>query len=277
MQLQNILAQSPHEASVASARVRSFGQMTMGAPWRLELQHARASHLFLWVTRGQGRATILGKRRGIGAHNGLYIPAGTLMSLDLGKQCYGIAVDLPSHEKGILPNEPQHMRVRDVMAQNEVTAILDNMQREQSTHRAFGDEAARAHAGLLTVWMRRTLAQAENQPNPRVPAAERLTAAFCTLVERDYRSGKPMADYAAALGVTPTHLSRACRQVAGLTAADLITQRVLYAARDMLESGDLPIRLIADMLGFSSAAYFTRFIQNQTKQTPSALRQKARG
>lgn len=277
MQLQNILAQSPHEASVASARVRSFGQMTMGAPWRLELQHARASHLFLWVTRGQGRATILGKRRGIGAHNGLYIPAGTLMSLDLGKQCYGIAVDLPSHENGILPNEPQHMRVRDVMAQNEVTAILDNMQREQSTHRAFGDEAARAHAGLLTVWMRRTLAQAENQPNPRVPAAERLTAAFCTLVERDYRSGKPMADYAAALGVTPTHLSRACRQVAGLTAADLITQRVLYAARDMLESGDLPIRLIADMLGFSSAAYFTRFIQNQTKQTPSALRQKARG
>mgnify|MGYP000047051284 CR=1 FL=1 len=58
---------------------------------------------------------------------------------------------------------------------------------------------------------------------------------------------------------------------AGLTAADLITQRVLYAARDMLESGDLPIRLIADMLGFSSAAYFTRFIQNQTKSTAHRL------
>lgn len=276
MQLQNILAQSPHEASVASARVRSFGQLTLGAPWRLELQHARASHLVMWITRGQGRATILGKRRGIGAHNALFIPAGTLMSMDLGKQCYGIAVDLPAHEAGILPKEVQHIRVRDVMAQNEVTAILDNMQREQSTHRAFGDEAARAHAGLLAVWMRRMLALDENKPNPRIPAAERLTAAFCSLVERDYRSGKPMADYAATLGVTPTHLSRACRQVGGVTAADIITERVLYAARDMLERGDLPIRLIAEMLGFSSAAYFTRFIQNQTKQTPSALRQAVR-
>ncbi|GGE27206.1 transcriptional regulator [Primorskyibacter flagellatus] len=277
MQIQNIHAQSPHEASVAAARVRSFGQLSMGSSWRLELQHARASHLFLWITKGQGRATILGKRRGIGAHNALYIPAGTLMSLDLGKQVYGIAVDLPAHEAGIMPKDVQHIRVRDVMAQNEVTAILDNMQREQSTHRAFGDEAARAHAGLLAVWMRRTLTQSENQPAPRIPAAERLTASFCGLVEKQYRSGKPMADYAEALGVTPTHLSRACRQVAGLTAADMITQRVLYAARDMLERGDLPIRLIAEMLGFSSAAYFTRFIQNQTHQTPSALRQAVRG
>jgi AraC family transcriptional activator of pobA len=277
MQLQNILAQNPHEPSVAAARVRSIGQLAMGAPWRLELQHARASHLFLWLTRGQGRATVLGKRRGVGAHNALYIPAGTLMSLELGKQCYGIAVDLPAHDHGILPAEPQHLRVRDVMAQNELTAILDAMQREQSTHRAFGEEAARAHAGLLSVWMRRSLSSMEDGHAPRTPAAERLTAAFCALIERDFRLGKPMADYAAALGVTPTHLSRACRQVSGLTAAEMLTQRVLHAARDMLEGGDLPIRFIADMLGFSSAAYFTRFIQNQTARTPSALRQAARG
>ncbi|MGI3167865.1 helix-turn-helix transcriptional regulator [Pseudooceanicola sp. C21-150M6] len=276
MQIRNILAQSPHEASVASPRIRTFGQLSLGSPWRLELQHARASHLFVWVTKGQGRATILGKRRGLGAHNGLYIPAGTLMALELGKQCYGIAVDLPAHEAGILPETPHHLRIRDVMAQNELTAILDNMQREQSTHRAFGDEAARAHAGLLSVWVRRTLSQPDNAPASRVPAAERLMAAFCALVERDYRSGKPMSDYAQALGVTPTHLSRACKQCSGLTAAEVITQRVLYAARDMLERQDFPIRLVAEMLGFSSAAYFTRFVQNQTGQTPSALRQAAR-
>ena len=73
MQIQNILAQTPHEASVASPRIRSLGQLTMGSPWRLEVQHARASHLFLWLTKGQGRATILGKRRGVGAHNALFV------------------------------------------------------------------------------------------------------------------------------------------------------------------------------------------------------------
>ena len=99
--------------------------------------------------------------------------------------------------------------------------------------------------------------------------------AYAALVARDFTSGRAMAVYARALGVTPTHLTRVCKQASGLTAADLLTERSLHAARDMLEAGELPIGQIAASLGFGSAAYFSRFILQHTGVTPSALRQAA--
>ena len=95
------------------------------------------------------------------------------------------------------------------------------------------------------------------------------------MVARDFATPKLMADYARELGVTPTHLTRSCRQCSGLTAADFLTQRSLHGARDMLESGHDSIRHVAVQLGFRSAAYFSRFILHHTGQTPSALRKGA--
>jgi AraC family transcriptional activator of pobA len=112
-------------------------------------------------------------------------------------------------------------------------------------------------------------------PQERPNSSTRLMQAYAALVARDFTSGRAMAVYARALGVTPTHLTRVCKQASGLTAADLLTERSLHAARDMLEAGELPIGQIAASLGFGSAAYFSRFILQHTGVTPSALRQAA--
>ena len=68
--------------------------------------------------------------------------------------------------------------------------------------------------------------------------------------------------------------TRTLRQTAGITAAEILTGRTLHEARGMLQDGSLPIGLISEMLGFSSAAYFTRFIQKHTGKTPTALRRR---
>ena len=81
-----------------------------------------------------------------------------------------------------------------------------------------------------------------------------------------------MADYAETLDVTPTHLTRAVKSATGKTAADLVTERVLHEARVLLSETQQPARQIAAYLGFGSAAYFTRFIQQHTGLTPSKLR-----
>jgi AraC family transcriptional activator of pobA len=84
-----------------------------------------------------------------------------------------------------------------------------------------------------------------------------------------------MADLAQDLGVTPTHLSRVCKDIAGQTAADLLTERLLHAARDRVERTDLPFQVIAAELGFGSAAYFTRFLHAHTRMSPTNLRRAA--
>ncbi len=89
--------------------------------------------------------------------------------------------------------------------------------------------------------------------------------------------GRDVADYAAALGVTPTHLTRACRAACGRTAHELLQDRLLFEARCLLSDTTLPVKDIAGRLGFGSAAYFTRAFHYQTGQTPSAFRRESGG
>ena len=252
-------------------RIHTLTQWADGANWRWELQHSLETHALIWITRGQGLCTIEGRRRGVGVHNAFALPAKSLFSFDLGKQVFGLITLIPASSPILMPDEPQHLRIRDAQAQAELTAILDALQREQNSTRHFADEAMQAHAHLLTVWLRRAMIAHDALPQ-KPNAAENLVRAFCALIERDYQTGKPMADYARALGVTPTHLTRCCRQCCGLTAADMLTERTVYAARDFLENGKDPIQNIASRLGFNSAAYFSRFILQNTGQTPSGLR-----
>ncbi|MFC3615985.1 helix-turn-helix transcriptional regulator [Lutimaribacter marinistellae] len=108
---------------------------------------------------------------------------------------------------------------------------------------------------------------------PSSPSASRqLTRLFFRHLARHYADGKPLAHLAASLSITPTHLTRVCKVETGRTAASLMTDRILHAARLLLASTDVPAKDIARHLGFGSQAYFTRFIQNHTGQTPSNLR-----
>jgi len=255
------------------AQVMTVVQWARGATWRIGLQHSCRKHALVWITRGQGIAVIGGVRRGIGVHNALLIPAGTMFSLDLGKAGFGHVCEIAPDGMVTIPDRVQHLRIRDTAGQTELTTIFEVMQREQSGGRAFLDEALTAQAQRLSVWLRRAMVE---HPGDGKPAAgEKLVAAYADLIERDHMNGRSMAVYARALGVTPTHLTRVCKQLSGRTAAELLTERSLHAAREMLEDSELPVGRIASSLGFGSAAYFSRFILNHTGQSPSALRNKA--
>lgn len=257
----------------AVPQLMTLAQWSHGTPWRLHLPHSQPHHALIWVTRGQTRATVGGIRRGVGAHNALAVPAGTLFSIEVAPACYGQVCLIPPGGPALMPDMPEHLRIREVQSQNELTGLLDAMTREESQRRPFADEAAQALAIMITVWLRRALIGQDAPPRPT--AAQRLTAAYAALVEQDYATGQPMAAYARDLGVTPTHLTRSCKACCGMTAADLLVQRTLHAAREMLEDGDDAVRHVAAQLGFGSAAYFSRFIAQHTGVSPSELRRRA--
>tara|TARA_R110002049_G_scaffold10127_1_gene50090 strand:+ start:44140 stop:44928 length:789 start_codon:yes stop_codon:yes gene_type:complete len=256
---------------VDDIRILTLAQLATGQEWQLQLAHDRTYHLLLWVTRGQGRLMLDGQRRGVGAHNAILVPAGALFSLDLGRQGFGQAVVIPQATPLRLPAIPRHLRIRDVNVQSELTSLIEQAQREQQQARPLRQDAAEAYAALMSVWLRRQIMRDEHVPEPR-RAAGRLSARFCAMIPETYRTGVPMADYAARLGVTPTHLTRAVKEASGKTAADLLADRLTHAARTLLAETAEPAQDIARHLGFGSAAYFTRFIQQHTGLPPSKLR-----
>jgi len=254
-------------------RIVALQRLAQGGRWRVEAMRSYSRPVLLWFTRGHGRITVAGKTRGYGAHNAIFVPAGIMHGFDVSGPIFGTMVHFPRDLIPELPDEPLHLRLRNVHIQASLNALIETMERELAQDLPGKDRALYHHAGLMAVWLERHRDQhGLPETATKQPMSERLSDAFSALVERDFRSGKTVEAYAAELGVTPTHLTRVCRSSTGRPASRILQDRVHYEARKLLADTKLPIKDIARGLGFRSAAYFTRAFQAQTGQTPSEFR-----
>jgi len=260
----------------SSLRLTPIARLATGGRWRVEAMRSLREPALFWFTQGQGRITVAGTTRGYGPHNAIFIPPGIMHGFEIAPRVQGTAVFFGRKHGLDLPATPQFLRPRDPISQKELVAILESIQRELESARASAARAAHHHLGLLGVWLDRQIERENNvEVLPGRPiAAQRLVARYAALLERDFRSNLSVAEFAEALGVTPTHLTRACRATCGRSAHMLLEDRVLFEARRLLTETRMPIKHVAQMLGFNSAGYFTRAFQKTAGMTPSAFRKK---
>ncbi len=253
-------------------RVIPLPRLAFGGRWRTEAMRSYQQPVLLWFTRGQGRIIVSGVTRGYGPHHAFFMPSGTMHGFEMSGQVFGTAVYFPTDTNLALPQEPVHFKFRESQTQGELTQLIDTLSRELENDAPAKDRALFHHGGLLSVWLERELYKIRDA-EMETDASRRLASAYAALVEQKFKSGRTIHDYAADLGVTPTHLSRACNAACGRPASAILADRVHYEARLMLAETQKPVKDIASALGFTSAAYFTRAFQKYTGQTPSAFRQ----
>jgi len=105
----------------------------------------------------------------------------------------------------------------------------------------------------------------------------RLLRRFEALVEAHFADHWPVADYARALAVTPTHLTRVVRAATGGPASQVIETRLVREARRHLVYTQASITAVAYGLGFTDPAYFTRVFTRATGLSPREFRARAAG
>lgn len=252
-------------------RLVAIPRLAAGGRWRVEAMRSISEPMFLWFTKGQGRITIAGVTRGYTANNAIFVPPGVMHGFEVGPQVFGTAVFFGRGTEVVLPAAPQHLRIRETHVQQELNLVLDSIQREMESTSPGHDRATQNYLGLLGVWLERQGARAATDA-PRPDATRRLVARYAELLERDFRSGMGVAEFAAALEVTPTHLTRCCQQTCGRPASALLHDRLIFEARRLLSETDLKVGLIAGSLGFASPGYFTRAFQHRVGKSPSAFR-----
>jgi AraC family transcriptional activator of pobA len=129
--------------------------------------------------------------------------------------------------------------------------------------------------GLISVWLRRQAHDRQQQERPS-PGQDYLQA-FSSLVEAHFREQLSIEQYANRVGITPAHLNNLTRRFAGCTAQEVVHQRLLLEAKRQLIYTALSAKQIAEGLGFSEPAYFSRFFKRLTGQSPKAFRNQDRG
>jgi len=97
---------------------------------------------------------------------------------------------------------------------------------------------------------------------------------FLNLIELNYKKKRLPKDYAALLYITPNHLNALSQEAMGMSAGEIIRNRVLLEAKRLLVVNDYTISEIAYELNFSDNSYFTKFFKKGEGITPEEFRKK---
>jgi AraC family transcriptional activator of pobA len=97
---------------------------------------------------------------------------------------------------------------------------------------------------------------------------------YLQLLEEHFTQYHTVDWYAEKVGVTASHLNSLCRKFHKQSALALIHDRLLSEAKRNLIYTAKSTHEIADMLGFSDAAYFNRFFKRLQGKTPGVFRRE---
>ena len=114
-----------------------------------------------------------------------------------------------------------------------------------------------------------------NQEAAKHGQAERLFRKFISELEcGTARKHRDVAYYASGLCITPKYLSQICLKASGRNASDWINRFALNELAELLKDKKLTFANIADIMGFSSPSYLSRFVRNNTGLSPTEYREK---
>ncbi len=125
---------------------------------------------------------------------------------------------------------------------------------------------------VQTLLLRIARAGVSSSSEPMERALVERFQLYRALVEREHHRWHSVQRYARALGCSEKSLSRATREVVGMSAKELLTARLVLEAKRRLAHSTTPVALIGDELGFSEPTNFVKFFRRETRTTPRAFR-----
>jgi AraC family transcriptional regulator, transcriptional activator of pobA len=238
-------------------------------------RHARL-HQILLVEKGAGDATLEGQAYRLKAMRVVNVPTGHVHGFTFvpGMQGFVLTIATEMLDEVLSPTEA----LRRALAKSSVISATPQMRGLMAQiHAEYGGRHfARAHllralTSALLGLVARELAQ---EPVPDNAGGTGLFRRFEALLELHFLEHWSVADYAATLSVSPTHLSRLTKAATGHAASELIQERMVREARRNLVYTNLPVSTIAYALGFNDPAYFSRLFAAATGLSPRRFREK---
>jgi AraC-like DNA-binding protein len=99
---------------------------------------------------------------------------------------------------------------------------------------------------------------------------------FKQLIEEKFAQEKNVSSYAEMLNINPSCLNELTKRTTGITAGELIRNRVIDETKKLLYSSSISGKEIAFQLGFDDPAYFSRFFRKYTGTTLKEFREHSR-
>lgn len=242
-------------------------------------RHAQLTHVLL-LTAGGGTLYLDGETLGFG-RAAIIVPMGLVHGFRFTPDADGFVLTLSDgftadHCTGAAAAVRDRLEVPQVIETPEIAPLVPLFRALDQELRWPGPASRAAVAALVTLILV-GLARAEpnNAASVHPAAADRVILyRFRRLLETHLTDHWRVADYADALGVTPSRLTLVCRRTAGAAPQALIHTRLLLEAKRQLLYTGMSLSEIGYRLGFADPAYFSRFFTQRAGLSPKAYRQQ---
>jgi AraC family transcriptional regulator, transcriptional activator of pobA len=134
------------------------------------------------------------------------------------------------------------------------------------------DGHAEAAVALLTLLLVDVARLAADVPGDLRANGEPLLAAVFDVIEARFAEPISLRDVAAAVRLSPGHLTTAVGRRTGRTVQQWITERRMAEARRLLAGTDLPVEAVAARAGYRDTGWFIRQFRRDHGTTPAAWR-----
>lgn len=251
--------------------------------WHIRPHRHHGLHQFLWIEKGEVVIVSDDARRVLTAHAAVMNAPISVHGFEWEPESEGYVVTIPTVnlERGLLGSAMLLggldrsivvQRAGSDEATGRVSTLFAAIASEYRRREEGRAEALLCQAGLLAMWFLRSAERQAADDGAGEQPYVALVRRFLSLVEGHHREHRPVSFYAGALGITPTHLSRACRRQLGKSAQAAIHDRLALEAKRLLAYTPASVVHVAQDLGFQDPAYFTRFFTNHVGTTPTAFR-----
>lgn len=217
------------------------------------------------------------------------IPAGEVHSFHVQQNIDGILLTLSTHylESILAGSEPclqlmsRPMFIQGIEAPAliaEVAPLLNQVALEYTERQLARDISLQSLLGLLYCKLARYCSRpetSETRPSPSDPSLWYFRQ-FQNLVGHHMTEKWSVADYAAQLRISATHLNRVCNAIAGKSALKVIHERLISEAKINLAYTFQSVSEVGYRLGFDDVSYFSNFFKKHTGSTPKAFKTDVR-
>lgn len=231
----------------------------------------------LYIQSGSAAVNVDGIERTVGAYNLILIPPLSVHSFGFSTDVEGHVLTLASPlisalvaslgsdqvlmQGGRIIEDPRH----------ELPPLFTALASEYRGREPYRNWAMETLVSQIVLWLARHEAESADAVKGRDKSRSHFRR-FLQLIETHYCERRPMTVYADELGISVAHLNSICQRLANRSALQLLHERILLEAKRDLVYTTMSISDVADSLGFSEPAYFTRFFKRHTGSSPQQFR-----
>lgn len=235
----------------------------------------------LYLSHGSAVVQQDDERHSMAAGSVVIVPEMSVHGFEFGPGAQGHVLTLAyplikqlGHQIGDIHSLFAEFRMGPIAASVEADTAFQVLNREYSGQGPGRHVLLEAMLTALVVWLVRSLLPQSGGLNAHEHDADHFSR-FCHLIEAHFTEHRTIDAYASEIGLTSAHLNALCRQAVDKSALQLVHERLLLEAKRSLVYTARTISQVADSLGFSDPAYFTRFFKRQTGLSPKAFRKQA--